>query len=154
MNEYKESKVVLKKFLQEKMSLADGQVFRAPPKVTDINLYPIIVIRSATSRKTVADSGFTKNDYNILVGIYTRAETSLDASDELDGMIKQLDNAVKTYGAAGLDATNLIDSRWEDFTRLEENTTYADSVADDLGWVVYGVSLGVRIREAMSSMTG
>jgi len=153
MNQYKNVKVALRNFLMEKLSLTGEQVFRAPPKPTSITHYPAIIIRSAQTQK-INEDGPIKNDHRILLGIMTRGRDPTVVSDELDDLLQSLDNAVSQYGARGLDANLAENSRWTEFTRANEPTDFNNVVQDDVGYVVYGVTAGIRIREVLPTDLG
>lgn len=151
MNEYKNVKIALRKFLMERLALNGNQVFRAPPEATSVNEFPAIIIRSATALKE--DVGATQNSYRLLLGLVTRAETAEAASDELDDLLKSLDNAIATYGVKGLDSTLANGGRWVQFTRLGQETVF-DNPINELSWIVYGATAGVLVVEVTSQTQG
>lgn len=154
MFEYKNVKRALAKFIETYLSIPGGQVFRAPPIITEITKYPAFIIRSANSTQ-VEIGGLTGNEYTILVGIMTRGETSQIASDELDDLLQTLDTQIATQRQAGLDSTLATGgSRWHMFTRLGQPTDFDNAVQDDVGMVVYGVTATVKIQELMPLTTG
>lgn len=154
MFDYKNVKVALADFIQQYVGIPAGQIYRAPPIITDITAYPAVIIRSANSRQ-VDVGGITANEYSILIGLMTRGATSQIASDELDDLLQVLDTQIATqrqYGLSAALATN--GSRWHTFTRLEQQTDFDNAVQDDVGMVVYGVTATVRIQELMPLTTG
>lgn len=153
--EYKLVKQALKAFIQTTMGIPGGQIYTAPPKQTDITVYPAFIIRSATAvQRMVGEDGPTKVEYTLLLGIYTRAATSLAASDELDDHLKAFDTAVAATNIAGLPATGLTDSRWSDMGRLDQSTDFMDAYADTPGTVVYEARVAVVITEQTPYMVG
>lgn len=155
MNEYKQVKIALRDFLVSALGFSDEQVFRAPPKPTDINVYPIVIIRSATARKIMLNSnGPSLNEFQLMLGVMTRAQTSLEASDELDDLLKLLDTQIASQGVSGLSSSGLTDSRWYNFTRLDQQTSFDNAVQEDVGWIVYGATVGVAIAELTPALSG
>lgn len=154
MFDYKNVKIALAKFIEQYVGISAGQIYRAPPVITDITAYPAVIIRSANSRQ-VEVGGLTANEYSILIGLMTRGSTSQVASDELDDLLQTLDSQIATQRQAGLDALLATSgSRWHMFTRLDQQTDFDNAVQDDVGMVVYGVTATVRIQELMPLTTG
>lgn len=151
MNEYRLVKIALREYLMQYMNLAGNQVFRAPPRPTDVTQYPVIIVRSATASKEDLAGG-TGNTYNLVLGILTRAQTAEAASDELDDLLQQLDNVFATHGPESLTAPT--DARWFRLTRLGQQTTFDNAVQDDVGWIVYGATAGVQVVELNSQQIG
>jgi hypothetical protein len=155
MNEYSGVKKALRQFIIDKLGISGNQVFRYPVKPTEVGTYPIFVIRSAQTSKVSSDeTGRTENQHRIVVGIMTRGNSMETISDELDSLLQSFDNAIVTYGVGGLDRTLASDSRWLEFTRIGENTEFDNAVEDEQGWVVFGATAGVRIREALPTTGG
>lgn len=153
MNEYKKVKEVMRQFVLDHLGLGGNQVFRAPPRATDITDYPVVIIRSATSQK-VPLGGVEANNFTLLLGILTRGTTAEIASDELDGLLKTLDNKMVEVTWRGLDKSDMGDSRWTDFTRLGQTTTFDNAVEEDTGLVTYGATAAVLIQEATTTRVG
>ena len=153
MNEYRKVKEVMKQFVLDHLGLNGNQVFRAPPRATDITDYPVIIIRSATSQK-VPVGGVEANNFTLLLGILTRGATAEIASDELDDLLKLLDNQIVEVGEQGLDKEGMGGSRWSDFTRLGQTTTFDNAVEEDTGLVTYGATAAVLIQELTTTLVG
>lgn len=153
--EYKLVKSALKEYLKFHLSLDDSQVFRAPPRPTEINLYPAVIIRSATAvHEMVGDDGPTRVSYTLLVGLMTRNASSQGASDDLDDLLKLMDTKIAEMGLSGFPSTGLTNSRWAGITRLAKQTQFDNVIQDDVGMVVYGVSAGVEVQEQTPYMDG
>ena len=156
MNEYKNVKIALRNFVMARLSLGGDQVFRAPPKATSITHYPAVIIRSATVAKIpINGDGPTVNQFNLVVGILTRAATSEAASDELDDLLQLLDTKIASPGVTGLDASLATGgSMWHNMTRIGQTTTFDNTIEDNVGMVVYGATVGVAILEKTTQVRG
>lgn len=158
MNEYKNVKVALRNFILLRLAEyfpSGGQVFRALPRRTDVQQYPVAYIRNAVANKIMlGDDGPTVNDFVLTVRFATRAASSEAASDQLDAILQAFDAAIATYAEKGLDASLAVSSRWLDFSRLNLDTTFDNAMEDALGLVVYGCVAPVRIQELTTQLQG
>ena len=78
--EYKLVKQALKAFIQTTMGIPGGQIYTAPPKQTDITVYPAFIIRSATAvQRMVGEDGPTKVEYTLS----ERGKTLMTVLDQL-----------------------------------------------------------------------
>ena len=153
MNEYRKAKQVMRQFCLDHLGLSGNQVSRAPPRATDITDYPVVIIRSATSTK-VPLGGVEANNFTLLLGILTRGATAEIASDELDDLLQSLDNKIAEQTWKALDKSGMGGSRWTDFTRLGQATTFDNAVEEDTGLVTYGATAAVLIQETTMTRGG
>ena len=155
-NEYRFVKQAMMRFLTDKGIVPIGQAYDYAPKPTDIQTFPVIIVRSSSANKftTLDGDGPSNNDFHLLLGIMTRAVDSQQASHELDDLLKNVDNAIAQYGVKGLPTDGLTDSGWEKITRLQQPTTFDPAIMDVVGFVVYGVSAGVLITEKTAQTQG
>lgn len=155
-NEYKFVKQAMMRYLTDYGVVPVGQAYDYAPKPTDIQQFPVIIVRSSSANKyaELEGDGPTKNDYRLLLGLMTRAVDSRQASYELDDLLKAVDDVIALHGVKGLATDGLTDSGWEMITRLQQPTTFDVAIQDVLGFVVYGVSAGVLITEKTPQMQG